>query len=144
MNVAIKETVFNFRKRTIETSGIPIVKIRDTLYPLVQPEQPELDHKIVRQPELGFRFISQCSVRSGPFYQSPLDVVFKFLLACSLGICALGKSEDVARVDALLSALSSFSAVSSFSAFASLSLPLLDSGFLLLLWSSLGRNGTPA
>src|SRR6185437_3263741 len=144
MNVAIKETVFNFRERTIETSSIPIVEIRDTLYPLVQAEQPELDHKIVRQPELGFRFILQCSVRSGPFYQSPLGVVFKFLLACSLCIRALGKSEDVARVDSLLSALSSFSAVSSFSAFAATPLPLLDFGFLLLLWSSLRRNGTPA
>jgi hypothetical protein len=48
MNVAIKESVFDFRRRTVETSGIPIVKIRDTLYPLVQAEQPELHHKIVR------------------------------------------------------------------------------------------------
>ncbi len=64
MNVAIKESVFDFRRRTIETSGIPIVKIRDTLYPLVQAEQPELDHKIVRQTVLGFRFILQSSVRS--------------------------------------------------------------------------------
>ena len=80
MNVAIKELVFDFRERTIETSGIPIVKIRDTLYPLVQAEQPELDHKIVRQTELGFRFILQCSIRSGPLYQSPLGDVFKFLL----------------------------------------------------------------
>jgi hypothetical protein len=111
---------------------------------LVQTEHPELDHKIVRQPELGFRFVLQRSVRSGPFYQSPLGVVFKFLLARSLGIRALGKSKDVARVDALLSALSSFSAVSSFSAFSALSLLLLDSGFLLLLWSRLGRNDTPA
>ena len=40
MNVAIKESVFDFRRSTIETSGIPIVKIRDTLYSLVQAEQP--------------------------------------------------------------------------------------------------------
>src|SRR4029077_6637508 len=37
-----------------------------------------------------------------------------------------------------------FSALSSFSSFAALPLPLLDSGFLLLLWSSLGRNSRPA
>jgi hypothetical protein len=36
MKVAIKESVFDFRRSTIETSGIPVVEIRDTLYPLVQ------------------------------------------------------------------------------------------------------------
>jgi hypothetical protein len=113
MNVPIKESVFDFRRSTIETSGIPIVKIRDTLYPLVQAEQSEFDHKIVRQTVLGFRFILQCRVCSGPLYQSPYCVVFKFLLARSLGIRALGESEDVARVNALLSTLSLFSALSS-------------------------------
>ena len=42
MNAAFKELIFDFRRSTIETSGIPIIKIRDTLYSLVQAEQPEL------------------------------------------------------------------------------------------------------
>jgi hypothetical protein len=157
MNVAIKESIFHFRERTIETSGIPIFKIWNILYPLVGAEQPELDQKIVRETELGFRFILQCSVRSGPLYQSPLGVVFKFLLACSLGIRALGESEDVARVSALLPAFSSFSSFSqlapaglraiaagSEAPLAALSSSSLGSGFLLLLWSNLGRNSRPA
>jgi hypothetical protein len=72
MNVAIKESVFDFRRSTIETSGIPIVKIWDTLYPLVQTEHPELDQKIVRHTVLGFRFILQCSVRSRPLCNRPI------------------------------------------------------------------------
>jgi hypothetical protein len=131
MNVAIKESIFHFRERTIETSGIPIFKIWNILYPLVGAEQPELDQKIVRETELGFRFILQCSVRS--------------------------ESEDVARVSALLPAFSSFSSFSqlapaglraiaagSEAPLAALSSSSLGSGFLLLLWSNLGRNSRPA